>query len=206
MKRLVVFCFFLIVTSLSVSAQGFYFDVGLGLGKGWTKINGTDMLDDLASDGVKVDEIAVDFGLKAGYGPFGNIPLYVVGELAGIGHRIYDSYNYIQFNSYIIGPGVIFYPIPLIQLGLSIGYSFVSNETDLQMKMYDSKGGFAWNISVAVDLGSRNHGCLIGLKYFNADNTLETSNASEKASMVGIFVKYTYRKKAPSLLNYKKDK
>jgi hypothetical protein len=199
MKKVVVFVILLVLISFSVSAQGFYFDIGLGFGKGWTEVEGVDMVDALKDGGVSVDEIAADIGLKAGYGPFGNIPLYVLGELAGIGHRIYDSSNYIQFNSYIIGPGVIFYPIPLIQLGLSVGYSFVANQTDMPMNMYDSKGGFAWNISAAVDLGKGNHGCLIGLKYFNANNTLEISNADEKASMVGIFIKYAYRKKAPSL-------
>jgi hypothetical protein len=200
MKRAIVFGIFLIVTSLSVSAQGFYFDIGLGIGKGWTEIEGNDVVKAFEDAGVSLDEIAIDIGLKAGYGPFGNIPLYVVGELAGMGHRIYDSDNYLQFNSYIIGPGVIFYPIPLIQLGLSLGYSFVSNQTDIpNYGMYDSKGGFAWNISAAIDLGKGNHGCLIGIKYFNANNTLETSNADEKASMIGIFVKYTYRKKAQSL-------
>ncbi|MDR1390348.1 MAG: hypothetical protein LBJ31_10295 [Treponema sp.] len=199
MKKAVVLVILFVLISLPVSAQGFYFDIGLGFGKGWTKVEGVDMVDALNDAGAGADEIAVDIGLKAGYGPFGNIPLYVVGELAGMGHRIYDSSNYIQFSSYIIGPGVIFYPIPLIQLGLSAGYSFVSNKTDMPMTMYDSKSGFAWNVSAAVDLGRRNHGCLIGLKYFNANNTLKTSNADEKASMVSIFIKYAYRKKAPSL-------
>ena len=144
--------------------------------------------------------MAVDIGLKAGYGPFGNIPLYIVGELGGMGHRIDINSNYIQFNSYIIGTGVIFYPIPLIQLGLSVGYSFVSNVTDIPWFIANgSKSGFAWNISAAVDLGKGKHGCLIGLRYFNANNTLKTSNEVEKASMIGIFVKYAYRKKAPSL-------
>jgi hypothetical protein len=200
MKKLIVLGILLVVVSLSVSAQGFYFDIGLGFGKGWTEIEDIDMVDALKDSGVNVDEIAVDIGLKAGYGPFGDIPIYVVGELGGMGHRIYDSSNYIQFNSYIIGPGVIFYPIPLVQLGLSLGYSFVANQTDMPMTMYDSKSGFAWNISAAVDLGKGNHGCLIGVKYFNANNTLEVSNADEKASMIGIFIKYTYRKKAPSLI------
>jgi hypothetical protein len=199
MKKAIVLGTLFVMFSIPVSAQGFYFDIGLGLGKGWTKVNGVDMVDKFKSAGVSVDETAVDIGLKAGYGPFGQIPLYVIGELGGIGHRIENSSNYMQFNSYIIGPGVIFYPIPLVQLGLSIGYSEVANETDLPEKMYDSKGGFAWNISAAVDLGKRNHGCLIGLKYFYANNTLEVSSADEKASMIGIFVKYTYRKKAPSL-------
>jgi hypothetical protein len=199
MKRTIVLGILLVIVSLSVSAQDFYFDIGLGLGKGWTEIEGVDMVDALKDSGVNVDEMAVDIGLKAGYGPFGNIPFYVIGELGGMGHRIYDSSNYIQFNSYIIGTGVIFYPISLIQLGLSIGYSFVANQTDMPMIMYDSKGGFAWNISAAIDLGKGNHGCLIGVKYFNANNTLEVSNGDEKASIIGIFIKYTYRTKAPSL-------
>jgi hypothetical protein len=151
MKKVIVLGILLVVVSLSVSAQGFYFDIGFGLGKGWTNIEDIDMVDSLKDAGVSVDEMAVDIGLKAGYGPFGNIPLYVIGELGGMGHRIYDSSNYMQFNSYIIGPGIIFYPMPLIQLGLSVGYSFVANQTDMPMIMYDSKGGFAWNISAAID-------------------------------------------------------
>jgi len=201
MKKGLMLVVFFICTSLAVSAQGFYFDVGLGLGKAWTVIDGHNIVDELKSNGAAgVNEVAVDLGLKAGYGPFGNIPLYVAGELGGIGHRIVDDLNYLQFNSYIIGSGVIFYPIPLIQLGLSLGYSFVANQTDIPyFLMYDSKGGFAWNISAAVDLGRKKHGCLIGLKYFYANNTLEVSNAHEKSSMIGVFVKYAYRKKAPSL-------
>ena len=196
MKKGIILALFIGFVTLTVSAQGFYFDIGLGLGKGWIKINGNEV-NNLGSG---VSEIAVDIGLKAGYGPFGAIPIYIVGELGGIGHRFFDSYNYIQFNSYIIGPGILFYPIPLIQLGLSFGYSFISNQTDIPgFEFYDGKGGFAWNISAAFDLGKGNHGCLIGIKYFNANNTLETSNAKENASMVGVFVKYTFRHKAPSL-------
>jgi hypothetical protein len=198
MKKIIALLMFSLVVSFSAFAQGFYFDIGLGIGKGWTQADGNDMVSDLKNAGVSVKELAVDIGLKAGCGPFGKIPLYVVGEIGGMGHRIYDSSNYMQFNSFIIGPGVIFYPIPLIQLGASIGFSFVKNQTDLPLDILDSKGGFAWNISAAIDVGSKNHGCLVGLKYFNANNTLEITNAKEKASMIGVFVKYTYRKKAAS--------
>ena len=199
MKKCILVIFITITISISAFAQGFYFDIGLGLGMGWTKIDGTDFVDYLKSYGGSVDEIAIDLGLKAGYGPFGNIPIYVVGELSGMAHRIWDSSNYIQFNSYLIGPGVIFYPIPLIQISSSAGYSFVGNQTDLPVKMYDSKIGYAFNFSVAVDLGKRNHGLLIGLKYFYANNKLETSNVDQASSMIGLFIKYAYRKKAPSL-------
>jgi len=200
MKKSLILVVFFICASLAVSAQGFYFDIGLGFGKAWTIVEGHDIVKELRSAGADINETAVDLSLKAGYGPFGTIPLYVVGETGGIGHRIYDGSDYIQFNSYIIGPGVIFYPIPFIQLGSSIGYSFVANQTNISYyQMYKSKNGFALNFSAAIDLGKRNHGCLIGIKYFYANNTLEVSNAVEEASMIGVFVKYAYRKKPPSL-------
>jgi len=197
MKKSLILVVFFICTSLAVSAQGFYFDIGLGFGKAWTIVDGDDFVKELKSAGADFHEMAIDLSLKAGYGPFGTIPLYVVGEVGGIGHRIYDSSDYIQFNSYIIGPGVIFYLIHLIQLASSIGYSFVANQNNMAElgEMYKSKYGFAWNISAAIDLGKRNHGCLIGVKYFYTNNTLEVSNAVEQASMIGIFVKYAYRKK-----------
>jgi hypothetical protein len=202
MTRAIVLAFLLFTASVAVSAQGFYFDIGFGYGKGWTEIGGTDFVDYLNDAGInssEVYEVAVDVGFKAGYGPLGNMPLYIVGEIGGMGHRIYDSFNYIQFNSYIIGPSVIFYPIPLIQLGLSVGYSYVANQTDMPIIMSGSKSGVAYNISAAIDLGKGNHGCLIGVKYFNANNTLAVSNVNEKAAMVGIFIRYTYRKKVLSL-------
>ena len=83
MKKHLILIVFFVCISYVVSAQGFYFDVGLGLGKAWTKIDGHDMFDELKSTGITVIEVAVEPGLKAGYGPFGNIPLYVIGELGG---------------------------------------------------------------------------------------------------------------------------
>ena len=196
MKKIIILLALVFSISFAVSAQGFYFDVGLGFGKGWTILDGKDVAKEMKSGTSGVSEIGVDFGLKMGYGPIAGIPIYVVGEAAGIGHRIYDSYNYIQFNSYLIGPGVLFYPIPLLQLGSSFGYSTMAPVTDVPgTKFYDSKGGFAWNVSAAVDLGQKNHGLLLGLKYFYSQNTYKVSNAKEKDSFLGIFVKYAYRHK-----------
>jgi hypothetical protein len=179
----------------SVNAQGFYFDIGIGLGGAWTKLDGTDVSDYFKTSNVKFTQFGVDLGLKAGYGPIANIPIYIVGTIGGEGHRLDDGSDYLQFNSYIIGPGIIFYPIPLIQIAGDIGLSFASNQTSLPISMYRSKGGFAGDISVAVDLGSRNHGCLIGLKYFGAVNTLETSEVTQNQSGLSFFVRYTYRHK-----------
>ena len=191
MKRCLLAALFF-VSSLSVFSQGLYLDVGIGLGSATTKLDGTDVS---ALFGSSVKEMAVEFGMKLGYGPVGGAPLYVVGELSGIGHRFYDDYNYIQFNSYLFGPGVVFYPTSYLQLAASLGLSFVANETDLPVKMYDSKSGYAWNISAAVDLGGDHHGCLIGLRYSKTHNTLEVSDAELETTLFSVFIKYAYRDK-----------
>ncbi len=182
----------LILSAVAVFAQGFYFDIGLGIGNAKTEINGQD-ISDLFDSSVK--EVGVDLGLKMGYGPISGTPLYIVGEISGIGHRFEDNYNYMQFNSYLIGPGIIIYPVSFIQLGASIGYSFVSNQTDLPIEMYDSESGTAANISIAFDIGKGRNGLLLGTKYEYTSNKIEISKAKQESSIFCIFVKYAYRYK-----------
>jgi hypothetical protein len=177
------------------SAQGLYFDIGFGYGSGTTKIDGQDMSDYFKSFG-NIDELAVDLGLKLGYGPIAGNPIYVVGVFNGIGNRLDDGKDNIQFNSYLLGPGIIVYPVDMVQLGLSIGTSWVANQTSVPgIVLYDSDGGFAWDISAAVDLGGKNHACLLGIKYFSASNTLKTSKVKEESSAISVFVRYSFRHK-----------
>jgi hypothetical protein len=191
MKKFFIIGMLFTLVLFSANAQGFYFDIGIGIGGATTKLDGIDVSKSIGD----VTELGVDLGLKAGYGPIANIPLYIVGTLGGIGHRLEDSFNWLQFNSYIIGPGVIFYPIPLIQVAGSIGLSWVANQTSIPAIMYDSNGGIAGDFSVAVDLGRRNHGCLIGLRYFWAINEIEISLVEQSSSALTVFVRYAYRHK-----------
>jgi hypothetical protein len=171
----------------------------MGFGFGSTELDGRDIMDGINDK--SVNELFVDITIfKIGWGPFGEIPIYTVLELDGVGHRIYNNYDNLQFNSYLFGPGIVYYPIPLIQLGTSIGYSWVAiQENTSTMTVDESKGGIAANISAAIDLGKRNHGCLIGLKYFYATNRLRISDIDMNSSMVSVFVKYAYRKKVSSI-------
>jgi hypothetical protein len=192
------FALALVFTS-TASAQGVYFDIGVGVGSGTTKIDNTDITkyvyvpdDD--------DDVSVDVGFRIGYGPIADMPLYIVGDFGGIGHRFEKGSDWTQFNSYIFGPGVIYYPIPLMQLGLSVGYSWVVNGTSYgPVEIIDKGNGYAWNISTAVDFGWGNHGCLIGLKYFSATNKLKLEKVDQNQSMIGVFVRYAYRHKTVSL-------
>jgi hypothetical protein len=193
MKKLVIIGTLLTAVLFSANAQGLYFDIGLGIGGAWTRLDGSNVSDAMQLVGGNISEIGVDIGLKAGYGPVANIPLYIVGVLGGIGHRLWDDLDHLQFNSYLIGAGLIFYPIPLIQLAGSIGFSFVGNQSSLPYDMFGSTGGFAWDISAALDLGGGNHGALIGLRYFRARNTLEISRAVQLQHGLSVFVRYAFR-------------
>ena len=194
LSKLALMASFVLAMSFnSAYAQGVYFDIGLGYGSATTKLDGHDVSDGTPSD---INEIGVDFGLKVGYGPFpAPVPVYVVGVLGGIGHRFYKDSDYVQFNSYLFGPGVIVYPVDILQLGFAIGTSWVANQTSDPIKMYDSDGGHAWELSAAVDLGGESHACLLGIKYFSATNTLKTSKVEQESSAVSIFVKYAFRTK-----------
>ena len=194
MKKIIVLVGLLLVASLTVSAQGFYFDIGIGVGGATTRIDGEDISNIFDSS---VTEVGVDLGLKAGFGPIADLPLYIVGVIGGVGHRFDDGTHHIQFNSYLIGPGVIFYPIPLIQLAGSIGLSFIANQTNIPgFLLYGNDGpGFAFDISAALDFGRGNHGFLLGLKYFRAVNTLEVSGVRQNSSAFTVFGRYAFRQK-----------
>ena len=190
MKKKFFLLFIILTVTGSLYAQALYFDIGIGVGKATTKFDGNDVMDSF----VGVDEIGVDFGLKLGYGPLFSMPVYLAAEFSGTGHRIYDDFNYIQYNSYILGPSLIFYPVKFLQIAGSFGYSFVANTSDLNVIFAESTGGYAWNISAAFDLGGGNHGLLLGAKYTMASNTLET-DVKEKQSLIAVFIKYAYRQK-----------
>jgi len=53
-------------------------NVGFGPGSATTEIDGDDVGDSLGSG---VDEVAVDMGLKVGYGPITGMPLYFAATL-----------------------------------------------------------------------------------------------------------------------------
>jgi hypothetical protein len=206
---------------VTVSAQGLYIDVGPHLGKAWYTINDYDgkyydydtghyktVNRDIRGEGITFDAV----GLKFGYGPCGNIPLYVTGEFS-----LPLSFSHdVSSQEFMFGPGLIFYPIPLIQLGASLGgvFYYVEGEyTGYHPGYYYSNGtyspgyydeepgstgglGFMWNVSAAINLEKGNNGCLIGIKFLNAPGIMSTSNV--QISKVGFFVKYAHRQKTSS--------
>jgi hypothetical protein len=196
----------MVLLSNVVFADGFIIQGQFGIGGGTTEIDGTDVSSMFSG----IDELAINLGIKAGYGPFGKVPLYAVLNFSGIGHRLYDSYNYLQFNSYIIGPGVLFYPHPMVQLGLSMGPSWISNDTDVYgYVMYGNDDpGFAVDVSAALDIGyfwrstsAKNFGLLVGFDFFSATNKLEYSGAKEVSNVFTFTTALSYRHLPKSLFS-----
>jgi len=192
MKKLIIALVLVFAVLFSASAQGFYFDIGLGAGKGWSKVDGKSLSDMFA--GTDISEIGVNLGLKAGYGPIAGLPIYMAAAVSGVGHRFSKGDDYLQLNSYLIGPSLILYPIPLLQLAGTVGFSYTGNLASGSILLPQSKGGFGYEVSLAFDFGRRNHGCLVGVNYYDSFNKLE-SEEKQKTSELGIFVKYAYRHK-----------
>lgn len=167
MKKIIFICFLLL--PLSVAAQGLYLDVGLGVNYNISTIVYDE--DDIKNS--YFTYMGINLGFKAGYGPFDNIPLYFV-----FGYEnIYGP----------IGSGVIFYPISLLQLGLSFGFP---------IEIFYGNMGFAWDLSAAVNFGRNNHGVLLGIKYWGLTQGHKESGYSGNRivnNAFGIFVKYIYK-------------
>ena len=120
-------------------------------------------------------ELGAKVGVKVPLLPF---PTYLVGSIQGMGQRFtipgYYSDYYIQYNSYVIGPGLTIYPLPMINLGASLGYAFTSNQTDLPGGMLGSEGGFGMELSGGYEM-KFNHAnnLLVGVKYVATATDLE---------------------------------
>ena len=183
MKKIALLLIFLAIPSFAI-----YVDAGIGYGGVSTEVGDVSVDEIMCKD---CDEMGISFGVRVG----GQVTerLWIAGELAGLGHRYYDSHAYVQFNSYLFGPSIIFYPVDHFHLSGSIGLSWTANQTDISgLDMYDGTGA-ALEFTAAYDTGVRGHGALIGVKLFSSSNELETSK--KDLSMVGVtlFIAYVHK-------------
>jgi hypothetical protein len=189
MRKTVLFLMMASLTSLAFSQNG-YFDFGVGFGDPFTTIDGVSVEYGMPES---LSSLGMDFSTKLGFRLFGGAPLYLVGELSAISHRIYDDTEHVSLNSIVIGPGIIFYPFPFLQIGGSFGTGFVSNDSSYNIEFYDSEWGYGGNAYAAIDLGNDTFGLLLGAKYSRATSVLETSGFEQYSEILTAFVKLAYR-------------
>jgi len=190
MKRLLLTGVLATVALFAVNAQGIYFDIGFGFAPIVTsRIDGEVVSKPLADSGVS--DFGTELGFKLGYGPIIGLPLYAVG---GMRHMFSHASESIMFTSTLLSPGLIFYPIPLVQLAGSIGWSI--NQIRHPMPVYnefESGSGWGFDVSAAIDLGPRENGLLIGLRYYGTYGKISGIDTSQTA--LSIFTRYAFRHK-----------
>jgi hypothetical protein len=182
----------------TISAQ-IYIDIGVGLGYGVTRENGVRLsLFDCSTGRTVGQEVAVEvnvvrFGVDLSGG---NRNLYLTGEISAIGHRFQYNENFIQINQYLIGPGVLYYPIPRLQFSTAIGLSLQNMVTNLPGETPPGASGFAFTGSAAFDFGEMNrHGVIAGVKFTHSRKSYRWFNQDVDLNMtwIGIFARYRLR-------------
>ena len=169
MKKIILFLIFMTIPSFAI-----YVDVGMGVGGASTEVDDVDVEDAICKD---CDDIAINFGLRIG----GQVSerLWVAGELSG------------QFNSYLFGPSVIFYPVDHLHLSGSLGLAWTSNDTDLGVKVNDGTGA-AISLTAAYDTCIHD-GALIGFKLFSSAVELESSEKDLSSVGLTFFIAYVHK-------------
>ena len=199
MKRIIIAMILTIIVVISLSAQtgksNFYFDIGFGVGGGTTKVDGKDVADVFDKEAADVFVGLAKVGIRL---PSSSMPIYLTFELSGTGNsytvnkidNMLVMCGTVQYNSYLLAPGVVVYPSPLFQLSVSLGYAYDAIATNVNMMDTNTGGGgFGMGASAAIDLGKRRHGVLFGINYHMA------STEKIDTSYFGGFVKYVFREK-----------
>jgi hypothetical protein len=180
MKTFIISVLFFAATSFA----GFYMDiVSLGIGGASTSFDGENFDDSC----VGCDQMALDLSGSIGGGWD---RLYIVGTFAMFANRFDDSGNYIQFNHYILGPGIVFYPVRFFQVGASIGFSWVADQSDI-VDFYDSRMGFGTSINAAFDVGNNYVAGLFGVR-FNY-SSVPIGSTTQATSYFGPYAGFTVR-------------
>ena len=182
MKKIIA----ILILLASVNSFAIYFDIGLGFGGASAEVDNMEV-EDMCLD---CDELAVLLNLRVGTKVAERV--WMACAIEGLGDRYYDSQAFIQFNTYLFGLSVIFYPIEHFHLSGSVGVAYTGNDTDLPgLYVYDGSG-WAFSLTTAYDTGI-NTGALIGAKLFSSSVTLDESNADLSSLGFGIFIAFVMK-------------
>lgn len=194
---LVILFSFVFIFGAFAARTNFYFDAGLGLGKGKTTWGNYDLADS------EVKELGIEIGGKFGFAPVRKFPFFIVLDLDWAGHRFsYDDGDYEQFASMLFGPGLIFYPNSLLQLAATVGISEASYRNSWSDDTIYYESGTGWSVSAAFDIGGRRSGALLGVKYMMGFNDIYFYDPEEaiyykvtqKNSVFSIFARFVLRR------------
>ena len=176
----------IVILLAAVNSFAVYFNAGFGVGSASTAIDG----DDFDKRCENCSNIGVMLDFRVG----GQVSdrFWVAGVFECVGNRYSNSDAFIQFNSYLFGPSVIFYPVDHFHLSAALGMSWTANDTDARgLDLYDGTG-FAYSLTVGFDAGEHN-GPLVGLKIYGSSVELEHSKKDLSTTAIGLFVAFVHK-------------
>jgi hypothetical protein len=176
-------------SSPRVSATGYYFDGGVGIGS--TRQTVGSFIPD-----VDKRKATFEFGTKLGFG-VEELPVNYYIELLGIfGGWEYTDLIDADFNQFYIGSGIMLNAPSFLQAGASIGYTWGSikgkhifrDETE-NTKI---KGSVGTNVYIAIELDTPgNHNFVIGVRHLFLDG--HADNIRFQSQTVGMFVRMRFK-------------
>ena len=176
MKKILI----LVLALFCAQASAVYVEAGLGVGGASTSVDGKSIGDNCQG----CSSLAVNLGFRVGGQLMDN--LFLAGEFSAVGDRYYnfsgvesryysDKDYYIQFNSYIIGPSVAYYPVNQLHLSASLGFVFTGNDTNVPLMYVKNGTGFGGTATVAYHFGDHN-GTLLGARFTATSVTVNSKD------------------------------
>jgi hypothetical protein len=170
----------------------FYFDAGAGIGVAHYGDSLGDAIHVLRNNGYKRFGLTLD----ATAGGAVRRGLYVVGSLSTFTDVLWNSPSYLLLSSYLLGPGLRYYPLAShqhLQLGADLGIAKLTTQVfDTDSDEHDSNStdiGTGFRLLVAYDLDWRPQGptVQIGTQYTRA------SAEHLKFNNVSVYVRFAFK-------------
>jgi len=194
-KKIIIALFFVFISSMLFAQtterkRGFYFDIGMGL---FGRISYDDELDDALEllEKLGAERLTISLGLAAGGAITQNI--YIVGSISAFGDRFDINSNYMQLNTYLLGAGIRYYPLPSmkwLQIGADYGISWLVLTTDvIGEQVAVSDFGTGLRLSVSCDFNGR----MTGPSFLLGGELLISTIESDLVAGISLFGKLVFK-------------
>ncbi len=186
----------LLIMAIAFESFAAYFDIGAGDGTGLISVKGEDLSTGaLVGNNKGCDDDclvpSIEYGARIGT-PLTQ-SLIIAGEFDGFSNLLVQDGKYAVFNSFMVGPSVIFYPAKHFQVSGSLGFAWTDNRTNSGAVDVENGQGVGFSLSAAFDTGI-NNGALIGAKIYGTSVKLEDSDDISASVGASIFVRFVHKK------------
>lgn len=183
----------LLVMAIALNSFADYIDVGLGVGGAYTHIDKKSVEKPCETD---CKEMAVDVSFRIA----NNLTekLLLGAEISLYGNRYYNLDHFTQYNTFFLGPTLIYFPTERFQLSTSVGLTKSGNVTDEKRINLHDDGGAGVSLAAGYHFGGKN-GVLVGVKLYDLVTDIEVENNDNKSKKrlntagASVFVHFSHK-------------